>query len=223
MDTLALERDLDRRDFREHLHAALDLRRLRRLVAEPVDELPDPGDLLVLPLLLLSQCCDPRVSLDQILAVGADVWCQRPQPHFSDACHDAVQEIPVVRHQDERVWITGQEVFEPVARLEVEMVRWLVEQHDMRLTEDELRQGDPHLPTAREGVGRFLELIGGEPEPAEHAGDLQIDGVAVLVAELVLQFAVAAPGLPPALRATAVYRQVGFSSSTIVRWISSSG
>ena len=71
------------------------------------------------------------------------------------------------------------------------MVRRLVEQHDVRLSQDQRGEGDPHLPAAREGVGRLLELVCAEPEPVQHAGDLQVDRVAVLVPELVLQLAVA--------------------------------
>ena len=63
VDALALGRDLDRHDLVEHLDPALHLRRLRRLVAEAVDERLHPLDLVVLIALLLAQPLHPRVAL----------------------------------------------------------------------------------------------------------------------------------------------------------------
>src|SRR5207247_1809170 len=55
VDALPLGRDLDRNHLLEHLDPALDLRRLRRLITEAVDERLHPLDLVVLVALLLAQ------------------------------------------------------------------------------------------------------------------------------------------------------------------------
>ena len=67
VDLLALGRHLDRHDLLEHLDPALHLRRLGRLVAEPVDEHPDARDLLVLLALGLAQLLDARLVRDEVV------------------------------------------------------------------------------------------------------------------------------------------------------------
>jgi len=57
---LALRRDLDGHDLLEELDATLDLRGLRGLVAEPVDEELDARDLLVLLSLELAETFETR-------------------------------------------------------------------------------------------------------------------------------------------------------------------
>ena len=71
------------------------------------------------------------------------------------------------------------------------MVGRLVEQQDVRSFENQGGQRDPHLPAAREGFGRFLEIVGTETEAAQNAGHFQLDVVTVAVPELVLEVRVA--------------------------------
>ena len=190
MHPLAFGRHLDGGHLLEHLHPALDLRGLGRLVPELVDEVPDAGDLLVLPLLLLAQHRDPRIPFHEVFRVGPDVRRQGAPVDLDDPGHHPVEEVAVVGHEHEGVRIVGEIVLEPVAGLEVEMVRGLVEQQNVRPLEDQLGEGDAHLPAAGERVGGLLEVGRGETEPVQHPGDLQVDGVAVLVAEPMLQLAV---------------------------------
>ena len=97
----------------------------------------------------------------------------------------------VVRHENHGVRIGGEVFLEPVPRVQVEMVRRLVEQQQRGAPEQQLGQRQPHLPSARERVGGLRELRVGEAEPAQHGGDFQIDAVAVFDAEAILQRAVA--------------------------------
>ena len=82
---LPLWRNLDWHHFLEQLDAALHLRRLRRLVAESIDEHSDPRHLFVLLTLRLAQRLDPRFVLDQEIAVVADVIGQRSQREVGNA------------------------------------------------------------------------------------------------------------------------------------------
>ena len=190
-DALALRRHLDRHHLLEHLDPALDLRRLGRLVAEPVDEHLDPRDLLVLVALGLAQALEHRVALLDVLAVVADVVGQRAQVEVGDAGDDRVEEVAIVRDEDHRVRV-GREVFlEPVARVEIEMVGRLVEQEQPGPAEQQLGQRDAHLPAARERLGRLGEVVLAEAEAAQHGGDAQVDAVAVVAAEALLQLGVA--------------------------------
>ena len=158
VDLLALGRHLDRHDLLEHLDPALHLRRLGRLVAEAVDEHLDARDLLVLLALGLAQRLDARVVLDQVVAVVADVVGERAQRQVGDARDDRVEEEAVVRDEDHRVRIGVQVLLEPVARFEIEMVGRLVEQQQIRLAEQQLRERDAHLPAAGKRLGRPLEV-----------------------------------------------------------------
>ena len=88
-------------------------------------------DLFVLLALGLAEPLEPRVALLEVLRVVAVVVGDRPQREIGDARDDRVEEVAVVRDEDDRVRI-GDEVFlEPVARVEVEMVGRLVEQQQV--------------------------------------------------------------------------------------------
>ena len=158
VDLLALGRHLDRHDLLEHLDAALHLRRLRRLVAEAVDEHLDARDFFVLLALGLAQRLDARVVLDEVVAVVAEVVGQRAQRQVGDARDDGVEEEAIVRDEDHRVRIGVEVLLEPVARFEIEVVGRLVEQQQVRLAEQQLGQRDAHLPAAGERLGRPLEV-----------------------------------------------------------------
>ena len=191
MDALALRRNLDRHDLLEHLDPALHLRRLGRLVAEPVDERLHALELVVLLLLALAEQLHARLALLQVRGVVADVVGQRAHADLGDARHHRVEEEAVVRDQDDRVRV-GREVFlEPVARFEIEMVGRLVEQQQAGASEQQLGERDAHLPAARERLAGAVEVRRREAEPAQHGRDLQIDAVAFEPPELLLQIAVA--------------------------------
>ena len=177
MDALALGRRLDRHDFLEHLDAALHLRRLRRLIAEAIDEHLHARDLLVLLALRLAQLVHARVALDDVMRVVAGVIGQLAQVEIGDARDDGVEKEAIVRHEDDCVRVRREIFLEPVARLEVEMVGRLVEQQQRRPAEQQLREREPHLPSARQRIGRLLERLVGEPETAQHRRDLQVDVV----------------------------------------------
>jgi hypothetical protein len=187
---LALGRDLDRDHLVEHLDPALHLRGLRRLVPEPVDEGLHALDLVVLLALALPQQLHARLTLAQVLAVVAGVIGERAETDLRDACHDGVEEEPVVRDEDYRVRIVGEILLEPVARVQIEVVRGFVEQQQARTAQEQLRQRDAHLPAAGERLGRLVQIVGAEPETAQHGRDLEIDAVALETAEGLLQLAV---------------------------------
>jgi hypothetical protein len=101
-----------------------------------------------------------------------------------------VEEETVVADEDDRVRILGQVFFQPVARVEIEMVRRLVEQEQTRTSEQEASQRDPHLPPARERRRVLAQIVVGEPEAAQYGRDFQIDAVAFTPAEPLLQLRV---------------------------------
>ena len=156
VDALALGRDLDRDDLLEHLDPALHLRGLGRLVAEPVDEHLHPRQLFVLLALRLAHAFELRLALGEVVAVVARVVVQRPQVHLGDPRDDRVEEVAVVRHEDDRERVVVEVLLQPVAGLEVEVVGRLVEQQQVRPAEQQLGQRDAHLPAAGERLAGAL-------------------------------------------------------------------
>jgi hypothetical protein len=148
VDLLALGRDFDRDDFLEHLDAALDLRGFRRLVPEAIDEHLHPRDLFVLLALGLPQRLDLGFVRDQVVAVVADVVGEGAKRQVGDSRDDRVEKEAIVRHEDDGVRILVQVGLEPVSRLEIQVVRGLVEEQQAGTPEQEPGQGDAHLPAA---------------------------------------------------------------------------
>ena len=73
---------------------------------------------------------------------------QRPQCEVRDPCYDRVQEIAVVRDEYHGVRIGSEVCLEPVARVEIEMIGRFVEQQEVWLAKEQLRQCQPHLPAS---------------------------------------------------------------------------
>ena len=150
MDALPLGRHLDRHDLLEQLDAALHLRGLGRLVAEAIDEHLHARDFFVLLALGLAQAFEHGVALLDVLAVVADVVGQLAQVNVGDARDDRIEEVAVVRDENDRVGIGAEIFLEPVAGFEIEVIGRLVEQQQVRASEQELGQRDTHLPAAGE-------------------------------------------------------------------------
>ena len=96
----------------------------------------------------------PRLALAQVVRVVAGVLRQRAQVDLDDASRDRVEEVAVVRDQDDRSRVLDEVLLEPVARVEVEVVRGLVQQQQLGPAQQQLGQRDAHLPAARERLGR---------------------------------------------------------------------
>src|SRR4029453_12581232 len=109
-------RDLDRYNLVEHLDPALNLCRLRRLIAEAIDERFHSRHFVVLVLLALAQLLHARLTLAQVSGVVAGVVGQRSQTDFRDPGDDGVEEEAVVRYEDDGMWIFGEILLEPLPR-----------------------------------------------------------------------------------------------------------
>ena len=188
---LPFGRHFDWCDLLQHLDPALDLLRLGRLVAKAVDEELYPGDVLVLLLLRGPEPGDPRVAIRQVGAVGARIRVKGTEIDVGDGGDDGIEEVAVVRHEDHRVRVLDQELLQPVPRLEVEVVRRLVEEQQPRPGEQELGERDAHLPAAREVLGRAVEVLRRKAEAAQHGVHLRLDTVTVAMRERFLRLRVA--------------------------------
>jgi dienelactone hydrolase len=94
-----------------------------------------------------------------------------------------VEQGEVVGDDDDGARVAEQELFDPLDGLDVEVVGRFVEQEDAGLGEEELRQGDAHLPAAGELAAVALQVGVGEAEPLEDGLDLWFHTRGVVVLE----------------------------------------
>ena len=208
VDLLALGRDLDPLDLVEQLDPALDLLGLRRLVAEAVDEGLGLLDLLALAAVRLAQALHARRVLAQVVAVVAVVVGQRLEADLGDALDGRVEEVAVVRDEHHRAGVVGQVLLEPVARRQVEVVRRLVHQQQVRPRQQQLGERDAHLPAARELLRPALVVGEREAEPLQHVRDAGVDLVAAEVLEALGHLGVALEQLLVAARVLGRVREL---------------
>ena len=123
--------------------------------------------------------------------VAAGVRRQAPVLQVDDLLGDAVEEAPVVRHDEVRAPRAREVVLEELDGLEVEVVRGLVEEEHVGRREDRARQHRAVLLPARELRERPLEVRLVEPEARQRLLDLRDHVVAALVLEPVRQRVVA--------------------------------
>ena len=100
-----------------------------------------------------------------------------------DVRADAVQEVPVVRDDDERAFVAAEKLLQPVDRVEVQVVRRLIEQQRLGLAVEGLRQEHPDFLSALQlGHRPVVERIW-DVEPLQQHGGGAVRRVAVLLAD----------------------------------------
>src|SRR4051812_34447805 len=107
-----------------------------------------------------------------VLGPAADVGVQRVVLDRDRARADGVEQRAVVADQQQRAGESLQRVLERLARLEVQMVRGLVEDQDVGVAGDEDRQREPAAFAAAQPVERLLGLLAAEQEAPEQAPGL---------------------------------------------------
>ncbi len=134
------------------------------------------------------------------VVVAAGIRDDRLVVDVGDMRADRVQEMPVVRDDDQRALVTVEELFEPVNRVEVEVVRGLVEQQRFGMTEKRLREQHAHLLAALQlGHLSSVQLIR-DVETLKQNRGVALGGVAVFFADDALELAEAHAGLVRHLR-----------------------
>ncbi len=122
---------------------------------EPLELLPLGGGGGVLPLVVLA-------TLVQVLQVGVDVAGEQGQlaaGEFQRVGAGLLEKRPIVRHHQDARLEVAQEVLQQHLRAQVEEVGRLVEHQQVRVVQQQGRQLDAGLPTAREFVDGADEHI----------------------------------------------------------------
>ena len=108
-----------------------------------------------------------------------------------DFCHDLVQEIAVMRDNENCAPVIQKIVLQPFDGIHVKMVRRLVQQHEVRSGEQQLSERNPRLLSAGQCVDRFAKFIIGKPETAQNTADLTLPGIASHLFEMCLCLVIA--------------------------------
>ena len=95
---------------------------------------------------------------------------------------DPVDEPAVVRDEDDRPFELEERLLQPFARVEVEVVRRLVEQEQIRAAEDDAGEGEAPLLASREGPHLLLHRVAPEVEKGEEVPCLAVEEARVEVA-----------------------------------------
>ena len=102
--------------------------------------------------------------------ISAGVQRQLAALQMQDVIDNIVQQIALVADDDQRAGIGLQEILQPQRRLQIEVVRWLVEQHDIGRGEQQAGQRHPHFPPARKAVQRLRLHLLVKTQPDQDAG-----------------------------------------------------
>ncbi len=106
-----------------------------------------------------------------------------------DVGADAVQEMAVVRDDDHHAVILLQKALQPVDRVQIKMVRGLVQQQRLRMSEQRLRQQHADLLPALQLAHRTLMQFVWNVEALQQQRRVGLGGVAILFADDAFQFA----------------------------------
>ena len=140
---------------------------LRLLVAEAVDEALEPRDVGVVARHRLGRVEHPRRLLAPPDVPLPGEVRRAPGVQLQDGGRRRLEEPAVVRDQDHGRVEPDQRPLEPLEPLDVEVVRRLVEQEQVRVACERARERRARQLTAGEGVQPPVELALLEPEPAQ--------------------------------------------------------
>ena len=180
---------LEALDLLELLHPRLHLRGVAGAGFEASDESFFLGEHRLLTVdRALRLDVEERPLLDVVLVVAAEDG-QLAAVDLDDLADDAVHELAIVRGEDERAVVVLEERLEPDDRLDVEMVRGLVEEHRVGAHQEDAGEGDAHLPAARERADVAVHRLLREAETGEDLARLGVERVAAELLEPRLRLA----------------------------------
>jgi hypothetical protein len=93
----------------------------------------------------------------EVVVVAAHELGEAAAVHLDDLAHHAIQEVPVVRDDDEGSLPAVEKPLQPIDGRKVEVIRRLVEQEEIGRRKQQARESDPHPPPARQCLQRLVE------------------------------------------------------------------
>ena len=123
-------------------------------------------------------------ALDKVLVVVAAIADELALADFHDAADELVEKFAVVRDDENRAGIILQITLKPEQRFEVEMVRRLVEQQQVRLLREQTREVRAHDPAAAHFARGPVEILFAKAEAGEDLLGLGFELVAAVLSEV---------------------------------------
>ena len=142
----------------QHLHTALHLEGFRISTLEALDEVLGLLDHLLLFLPLLHLLLMTLCAKLEILRIRHLIIIDSAHRNFNGARCNVVHKLTVVTNHHHCLTVANQEVFKPTDRLDVQVVRWLVEKEHVGILEQQLCQLDAHAPTSGELARLAVEV-----------------------------------------------------------------
>ncbi|MNB86292.1 hypothetical protein D3C75_332330 [compost metagenome] len=96
-----------------------------------------------------------------VFVVVTGVHAQFAVVQIGHVSTDHVQEVTVVRNDDHGAVTIVQRLLQPANGVDVQVVRWFIEQQDVRIREQRLRQQDTQLPAWRHFAHQTVVLLNG--------------------------------------------------------------
>src|SRR5262245_41275134 len=107
-----------------------------------------------------------RVPLEEGVVVSREED-RRAAADLRDRRRDAIDEVAVVRDDDERPLVLVERVLQDLAARQIEVVRRLVEEEQVRRAYEKTREGQARLLTAGEHADPLVDVVPGEEEASE--------------------------------------------------------
>ena len=148
----------------------------------------DVGDfllLLVVGLHLIDLVLGLGTDVGRVVTTVVDELLLRRQVH--DIRADAVHEVLRVRGDHQDVVVHRQVRLQPHDSLEIQVVRWLVDQEEVRLDEQCTRERDTHPPTTGHVLRGAVHHLLRETETVENGAGLRLEGAGIELLELLVQ------------------------------------
>ena len=168
--------DLDQLELLKHTYTALHLVGLGVCTLEALDEVGRLSDELLLLLVGLHLLLATLGTQALVLGVVHLIVVEAAHRDLEGTRGDMVDESAVVADDDDRLTRLDEEVLEPLDRLDVEVVRRLVEEEDIGLLQEELCQLDTHTPAPTELARLSREVASLEAKTEER----QLDSLVVV-------------------------------------------
>ena len=95
----------------------------------------------------------------QILRVVHLIIIYATHCHLNGTCGDVIDKLAVVADYHHSLAVVDEELLEPADRLDIEVVRRLIEQQHIRVTQQHLRKLDTHAPSTAELTCLAVEIL----------------------------------------------------------------
>ena len=121
----------------------------------------------------------------EVVIVVTDVVIEAVFEKLEDTGRGLVDEVTVMGHVEHGALVVPDRVLEHFTALDIQVVRRLVEDEEVRVTEHQLREGHTALLATGEVADALIHIIATEEEGREHVAHLRVVQVRVVVLDLI--------------------------------------